>query len=59
MIYIDQLWEEAKMSQVHLIDHLDAAKKLATLSEQPFVVYLIEMAKDAAIKAEGQRKRVA
>lgn len=47
------------MTQVHLIDHLEAAKKLAELSDQPFVAYLIAMAKDAAIKAEAERKRVA
>ncbi len=35
------------MSQVHLVDHLDVAKKLAIVSEQPFVAYLIQMAKDA------------
>jgi hypothetical protein len=40
--------EEPEMSQVHLVDHLDAAKKLAILSEQPFVAYLIQMAKDAS-----------
>jgi len=50
---------EVYMSQVHLIDHLEAAKKLAELSDQPFVVYLIKMAKDAAIKAEAERRRVA
>lgn len=47
------------MSQVHLIDHLDAAKKLAELSDQPFIAYLIKMAKDAAIKAEAERRHVA
>lgn len=47
------------MSQVHLIDHLDAAKKLAQLSDQLFVAYLIQMAKDAAFRAEATRKRVA
>ena len=50
---------EVYMSQVHLIDHLEAAKKLAELSDQPFVVYLIKMAKDAAIKAEAERRRIA
>ena len=47
------------MSQAHLIDHLEGAKKLAELSDQPFVAYLIKMAKDAAIKAESERRRVA
>lgn len=35
----------------HLVDHLNAAKKLAQLTNQPFVVYLIQMAIDAAIPA--------
>ncbi|MFP3546660.1 hypothetical protein SB748_24695 [Rhizobium sp. SIMBA_035] len=47
------------MSQVHLIDHLETAKKLAELSDRPVVAYLIQMAKDAALKAEANRKRAA
>lgn len=43
------------MSQAHLIDHLEAAKKLAQLSERPFVAYLIQMAKEAALKAGRER----
>lgn len=44
------------MSQVHLIDHLDAAKKLAVSSDQLFVAYLIQMAKDATRRQEAERK---
>ncbi|MET3858773.1 MULTISPECIES: hypothetical protein [unclassified Rhizobium] len=47
------------MSQVHLVDHLEAAKKLAELSDKPFVAYMIQMAKDAALRPETERKRVA
>jgi len=42
---------EESMLATHLVDHLNAAKKLAQLTNQPFVVYLIQMAIDAAIRA--------
>ena len=42
---------EESMLASHLVDHLNAAKKLAQLTNQPFVVYLIQMAIDAAIRA--------
>ena len=51
--------QEVDMSQVHLVDHLEAAKKLAELSDKPFVAYMIQMAKDAALRPETERKRVA
>ena len=38
--------QEVDMSQVHLVDHLEAAKKLAELSDKPFVAYMIQMAKE-------------
>jgi len=38
------------MSQAHLIDHLNTAKKLAELSGRPFVAYLINIAREAAIR---------
>lgn len=40
------------MSQMHLIDHLDTAKKLAELNQRPLLVYLIELAKEEAFRPE-------
>ncbi|MDM9625413.1 hypothetical protein QTL95_05875 [Rhizobium sp. S152] len=37
------------MSQLHLIDHLDAARMLAERGDRPFLAYLIRMAKDEAL----------
>jgi hypothetical protein len=47
------------MSQAHLIDHLETAKKLAELSDRHFVAYLIKIAKEAAIREEASRWRTA
>ncbi|MBO9198249.1 hypothetical protein J5277_29390 [Rhizobium sp. 16-449-1b] len=38
------------MSHMHLVDHLDAAKKIAELSNKLFLIYLIDMAKDEVMK---------
>lgn len=38
------------MSHMHLVDHLDAAKRIAELSNQSFLIYLIDMAKDEVMK---------
>jgi hypothetical protein len=43
------------MSQAHLLDHLETAKKLAELSHRPFLAYLIRMAKEEAVRAERER----
>lgn len=38
------------MSHMHLVDHLDAAKKIAEPSNQLFLIYLIDMAKNEVMK---------
>ncbi|MDM9646560.1 hypothetical protein [Rhizobium sp. S163] len=47
------------MSQMHLIDHLDTARKLAEINQRPLLVYLIELAKEEAFRPkpapEGSR----
>jgi len=45
------------MSQAHLIDHLNTAKKLAELSGRPFVAYLINIAREAAVRDKGTGSR--
>jgi hypothetical protein len=47
------------MSQMHLIDHLDTARKLAEINQRPLLVYLIELAKEETFRQkpapEGSR----
>ena len=47
------------MTKLHLVDHLDAALKLAELNHMTFVAYLIKMAKDAAVRPEKEGNRAA
>ncbi|MFK0335537.1 hypothetical protein ACIQUB_30975 [Rhizobium sp. NPDC090275] len=47
------------MTKLHLVDHLDAALKLAELNKMTFVAYLIKMAKDAAFRPEKEESRAA
>lgn len=37
------------MSHMHLIDHLDATKTIGEFAKQPFLVYLISLAKAEAM----------
>ncbi len=46
------------MSNMHLVEHLDAAQKIAEVSNEPFLVYLIVMAKEEAAKARDTTKPV-
>ena len=45
--------------QLHLVDHLDAALKLAEINRMTFVAYLIKMAKEAAVRPKTEGRRAA
>jgi hypothetical protein len=45
------------MRHSHLVEHLEAACKLAEADGDPFLAYLIKMAKEAASKRETGKGR--
>ncbi|WP_156408781.1 hypothetical protein [Rhizobium sp. Root708] len=47
------------MTKLHLVDHLDAALKLAEMNRMTFVAYLIRMAKEAAVRPKTEGRRAA